>query len=248
MQVNRALIYPERITPEETFGGPLAEHLKRYDFAKQFCVNKVVLDAACGVGYGLNCLAEAAGEVVGVDASLEAIAYAKEHYQRGNVQFEVMDVCSLRFPHQYFDLVCSFETLEHLDNPERFIFEVKRVLKKDGIFIVSTPHVRRTTYHPKNLYHKVEFSGKDFEGLLKKYFTQVDIFGQRRLQSSAHYYLQKIDVLRLRRLLPAFVIRKICHTLKTQAWDEAGVRDFVISKEGLRRATELVGVCRNPKE
>ncbi|MCX5704022.1 MAG: methyltransferase domain-containing protein, partial [Candidatus Omnitrophica bacterium] len=242
-QYNNANIYPERITPEETFGGPLAEHLKRYDFAKHFCANKVVLDAACGVGYGVYCLSEAAKEVIGVDANGEAIAYAGRHYQRKNIQFKMMDVHKLEFSDKYFDIVYSFETLEHLEEPVKFISEVKRVLKDEGMFVVSTPHVKKTTYKPKNPYHKVEFSYKDFEGFLKKYFKNVEIFGQRRLQSTLHYYMQKLDIFHLRALLPSFIRRKICNTVATQSWDETGPGDFVISKEGIKRATQLIGVC-----
>ncbi|MDP3732372.1 MAG: class I SAM-dependent methyltransferase, partial [Candidatus Omnitrophota bacterium] len=247
-RLNKLQMYPQRIIPKETYGGPLAAHLKRYDFAKPFCMDRIVLDAACGVGYGAHYLAQVAREVIGIDTSREAITYAQEHYQKGNIQFKVMNVHNLEFPDKYFDIVCSFETLEHLDEPKRFMFEVKRVLKENGIFIVSTPHMRRTTHNPKNPYHKAEFSHKELESLLKEYFINVEIFGQRRLQSVFHYYLQKIDIFHLRALLPNFLRRKICHTVKTQAWDEAGVSDFVISKEGLKRATELMSVCRNPKE
>ncbi len=242
-RLNKLQMYPERIIPEETFGGPLATHLKRYDFAKQFCTNKIVLDAACGVGYGSSYLSEVAKEVIGIDNSGEAITYAKEHYQRENTRFKVMNVHNLEFPDKHFDIVCSFETLEHLDKPERFISEVKRALKDDGIFIVSTPHVKKTNYNPKNPYHKVEFSQRDFVRLLNNYFMSVEIFGQRRLQSIFHYYLQKIDIFHLRALLPNSLRRKICHSVATRSWNEADLGDFVISREGIGRATELIGVC-----
>jgi len=241
--LNERSVCPERIIPKETFGGPLAAHLKRYDFAKAFCTNKIVLDAGCGVGYGSHYLARLAKEVIGVDTSEQAIVYAKEHYQRNNIQFNMIDVQKLAFPDQYFDIVCSFETLEHLDDPERFVSEVKRVLKKKGIFIVSTPNLKKRTNSPKNPYHKVEFSREELERLLRKYFLNVAIFGQRRLQSPFHYYLQKIDFFHLRALLPTFVRREICHTIATRPWDETGLEDFVISKEWLKRATELIGVC-----
>jgi len=235
--------YPERIIPNETFGGPLASHIKRYCFAKSYSVNKVVLDAACGVGYGSFYLSEVANEVIGVDISEEAIAYAKKHYQKENMQFRQMDIHTLMFSDKYFDLACSFETLEHLDDPERYISEVKRVLKDDGIFIISTPYFKKTLHKPKNPYHKIEFSQEDFSNLLEKYFNKVEIFGQRRLQSFLHYYLQKIDVFHLRALLSSYIRKKICHVLLTHSWDEADSGDFVISKEKIWWATELIGVC-----
>lgn len=235
--------YPERIIPEETFGGPLAAHLKRYNFAKPFCIDKVVLDAACGVGYGTYYLAEAALEAVGIDAHGQAVNYAKAHYQRENIRFKVMDVSNLEFPDNYFDVICSFETLEHLDDPEKYIAEARRVLVGDGLFIVSTPYVKNTTHNPKNPYHRVEFSRSDFQAILEKYFKRVEIFGQRRLQSNFHYYLQKIDVFYLRAILPRLLIRKFCHTAGTRSWDEADAEDFVVSKDNIKRAGELIGVC-----
>ena len=236
--------YPERIIPSQTFGGPLAAHLKRYEFAARFCRGKVVLDAACGVGYGSGYLADIAKEVIGVDISAEAITYAKEHYQKENTRFQAMDVCSFDFPERYFDLVCSFETLEHLDHPLNFLAEVKRVLKEDGILIISTPQAKRIVIKPENPYHKVEFSKNDFNDALGKYFTKVEIFGQRRRQSSAHHWIQKIDIFHLRGLLSNPLRRKICHSVATRSWDEAGLEDFIISNEAVRRATELIGVCR----
>lgn len=237
-------VYSERIIPEKTFAGALASHLKRYDFAKQFCKDKVVLDAACGVGYGSCCLAGVAKEVISVDISEEAIAYAKEHYQRENIQFKIMEIHSFLFADKYFDIVCSFETIEHLDEPQRYLTEVKRVLNEDAIFIVSTPNVKKTPYNPKNYYHKTEFSKRDFEALLNKYFAKVEIFGQTRLQSLPHYYIQKLDIFHLRSLLSDFLRRKICHTMGTHSWDEVDIRDFAITKEGIKRATDLIGVCR----
>ena len=241
--LNKGRDYPQRIIPLETFGGPLASHIKRYEFAARFCKDKVVLDAACGVGYGSAFLASIVQEVVGVDISPEAITYAKEHYRKENTRFEVMDVRSLNFPDRYFDVVCSFETLEHSDEPLKFLAQIKRVLKEDGMLIISTPNAKRTVINPDNPYHKVEFSRKDFNNILRKHFSRVEIFGQRRRQSLVHYWIQKIDVFHLRGLLSGALRRKICHDLATNSWDEAGIDDFIISKEKMRRATELIGIC-----
>ncbi len=236
--------YPERIIPEETFGGPLASHLKRYEFAKQFCAGKLVLDVACGVGYGSVYLAQTAKEVLGADISEEAIAYAKKHYQKGNVQFKIMDACGIKLPDKYFDVVCSFETLEHLNEPLKFMFEVRRLLRENGIFIISTPYAKKTTHTPKNPFHKNEFSPGDFEHLLRKYFKEVEIFGQKRVQSAIHYYLQKLDIFHLRAKLPSLIRKKICHAAATHSWDEAGLEDLAVTKGSIKRAAQLIGVCR----
>lgn len=236
--------YPQRIRPLETSGGPLASHMKRYQFAAGFCGDKVVLDAACGVGYGSRFLADIAREVAGVDISAEAVSYAQEHYQKENIHFRLMDVCNLEFPSGYFDIACSFETLEHLSQPLKFLAQIRRVLKEDGILIVSTPQVRRTVLKPKNPYHRVEFSRGDFSAALGRYFSRVEILGQRRRQSAAHYWIQKADVFHLRGLLPGLLRRKICHSVATRSWDEAGTEDFIISDKSMAWASELIAVCR----
>jgi len=243
-KLRKRSLYPERIIPNETSGGALAAHLKRYEFVKQFCKDKVVLDAACGAGYGSNYLAVNAKEVVGLDISKEAVAYAKEYYQRQNLHFEIADIQNLNFPDGYFDIVCSFETIEHLDNLQNFLAEVRRVLKKQGVFIVSTPYVSKTFSTPKNPYHKIEFSKNDFRDLLNKYFTDVQILGQRRLQSTLHYCLQKIDIFHFRAKLSGLLRKKICHVLATHSWEEANLEDFAVTKDNLKHALALIGVCK----
>lgn len=240
-------VYPERIIPHETPAGPLAAHLVRYDFALEHCSGKKVLDAACGVGYGSHYLARVAAEVVAVDISDEAIRYAEEHYAGQNVTFQVMDVQRLDFPDRSFDVVCSFETIEHLDDPSGFLAGVARVLRPEGCLIVSTPHVRKTDRNPKNPFHRIELSYADFSHLLGQYFQNVRILGQRRNQSSLHYYLQRIDFLRLRTRVPIAARRGLARVVQTPPWEETGLEGFTIAPTGLRRASELVAVCSGPR-
>src|SRR5262249_531566 len=124
-----AMAYPERIVPDETPPGPLAIHEKRYRFALPYCAGKRVLDAGCGVGYGSTLLAQTADEVVGVDVSEKAIAYARERYARPNVEFRVDDLLAPRLDDASFDVVCSLETLEHLTDRDAFLRQVVRVLR-----------------------------------------------------------------------------------------------------------------------
>lgn len=239
--------YPQRIIPEETSGGSLASHLKRYDFAKNFSSDKVVLDAGCGVGYGSYYLSAEAREVVGIDISEDAISYAKSKYgSEDNLTFKIMNVLNLTFSPASFDLVCAFELIEHLKDPEQFLREASCVLKQNGRLILSTPHAERTTHDPENPYHQVELSEVDLRSLLSNHFKEVQILGQRRLQSNLHYYLQQLDIINLRSKLPSFVRKSLSRATRTASWDEVSLQELVIDDQNMTRATELIGVCQYP--
>lgn len=240
----RTVSHPERIVPDETEPGIVALHLKRYAFARPLCEGRDVLDAACGTGYGSAFLAEAAAHVVGVDASEGALAYARGRYGRDNIEFAMMDVQRLELPDASFDTACSFETIEHVADPERAIAELVRVLRPRGVLVVSTPHAPVTTHAPANPFHTVELSRADFEALLRRHFSDVVVYGQRRLQSRAHLVAQRLDVLGLRRRFR--LLRRASRLLGTPAVEEAGLADIVISAERIEDATELVAVCRRP--
>ena len=86
------------------------------------------------------------------------------------------DCSSMSFQDSIFDFIVSFETLEHLEKPEQAIHEFKRVLKSDGILIISTPNIEN--YTKDNLYHKHEFTLSEFQSLLNKNFKNIMIFYQ----------------------------------------------------------------------
>lgn len=233
---------PERIVPDGTEPGIVALHEKRYVFALPFCAGKEVLDAGCGVGYGSAILSGAASHVVGVDKSEEAISYANSRYARPNVEFVVDDLLTLDQPDAAFDVVCAFETIEHLKTPDAHLEHVVRVLRPEGVYIVSTPRVEGATKSP---FHAFEFSRADLERLLLRFFEEVELYGQRRVQTRRHRLMQRIDVLGLRRQLP-FLRRAGRPLLGTAATAEVGTDGILISREGIERATELVAVCRGP--
>jgi ubiquinone/menaquinone biosynthesis C-methylase UbiE len=233
--------FPERIVPGAAEPGVDAVHLKRYEFAAVFCAERRVLDAGCGVGYGAARLAAVAASVVGVDVSDDAITYARAHYGAPNLSFETMDVADLAFGESAFDVVCSFETIEHVDDADRALAEFARVLTEDGVLVVSTPQVELTTTSPVNPYHRVEYSRADFEQLLRRHFQTVDLYGQRRLQTRRHQAVQRLDLLGLRRRFAS--LRRASILLGTTPTAEMTADDIVIAREGIERASELVAVC-----
>ena len=240
--MNRPSAVPERIVPDETEPGIVALHRKRYEFALALCAARDVLDAGCGVGYGTALLAGSARRVVGVDVDPQAIAYARGRYASPNVEFREGDVQALDLPDAAFDVVCSFETIEHVPDRDAFVAEMRRLLRPGGAFLVSTPRAERTDLSPANPFHEVELAPADFEALLRTRFEDVELYGQRRVQTRRHRLLQRLDVLGLRKRLS--FLRPASRLLGTAPMAEVGSDGIVIERGGLADATELVAVCR----
>jgi len=153
------------------------EHMSRYMFAAQFVQGKRVLDLGCGCGYGSCYLAKhGATEVIGIDNSEEAVKFSQCHYDASNLDFEVQDATAIRFDSSSFDVVVAFELIEHLRNYERMLSEVKRVLRRDGVFIISTPN--KATFETKDEFHFKEFYYDELKDVLSKYFRCVKITHQ----------------------------------------------------------------------
>lgn len=158
------------------------KHLVRYEFALQYVRGKNVLDIGCGSGYGADVIASKASAVTGIDIDEEAIDYAIKHYKKKNIEFFVGNAINLNFlKDQEFDVIVSFEVIEHIPDYFQYLNEVRRLLKDDGIFIISTPNKK---YHspdsekPLNPFHIIEFQLDDLKELLKKYFANVKLYGQ----------------------------------------------------------------------
>ncbi len=121
-------------------------HVARYAWARQFVrPGDRVLDAACGLGYGSAILADAtlADSVVGVDVDEDAIRYATDHYARDRrrLNFETRNLSTVSdWSRASFDVIVSFETLEHLAAPAKFLAECQRLLTPGGRLICSVPN------------------------------------------------------------------------------------------------------------
>jgi SAM-dependent methyltransferase len=173
----------ERMVPEFAAGTVLeAEHLARYRFAAPHVAGKTVLDIGCGVGWGSRLLLDEGGAatVTGVDLFAPAIEYAEQHF--GGPTYLVGDMTALPVSDASADVVVCFEALEHVHDHLAVLAEVRRVLRPDGLFFVSSPNP--DVYPEGNPYHLHEVRPDELRRSIADEFGSVRLFSQELLVAS----------------------------------------------------------------
>ena len=171
-------------------------HIIRYDFVKNYVKAKSVLDIACGTGKGSLILAEAgAANVLGADIDSEAVRYATHRHKYNNLNYTVVDATSYLSEKPY-DIIVSFETIEHLDDVDSFLKNINLNLSKDGLFFVSTPISSKSLdTNPYNVYHKQEWGVYKFQEIVSGFLTveksYLQLFPEHSV-SKLSYYWNKI--------------------------------------------------------
>lgn len=177
----------ERFTPE-CVREIWYEHMHRYAFAQRFVRGRRVLDAACGEGYGSQLLAQAGAQVLGVDISTEAIEHARSRYGAvAGLRFDCVDVTALdSLPDASFDVIVSFETLEHVQAQEAMLDDFARLLTPAGLLLISSPDKRTYSDLPgyRNEHHVRELYRDELESLLRARFPGLQLYTQKLLFQS----------------------------------------------------------------
>lgn len=167
----------ERMVPAHHKGKLVyGEHIVRYEALKDLVKDKVVLDLASGSGFGTNIISKAAKTVFGIDNNAEAISYSKSNYSSSNTKFIQGDATAIPLEDASVDVAVSFETLEHVEEYEKFISELKRVLKPEGLLVLSTPN---DIEFPEGAdFHVHEFTNQELQKLVIKYFKNIKPYFQ----------------------------------------------------------------------
>ena len=162
------------------------ESFHRYYVAAELCRNCRVLDAASGDGYGSAILASRNGVVTGIDLNQQAVTEASQKYLAENLNFVHGDVAAMPFEDNTFDRVVSFETIEHIPDQTKFLQEIRRVLKPEGILILSSPNRTpfRTRNKGENSYHINELENDELKKLLENYFPRMRFYSQDAFYNS----------------------------------------------------------------
>lgn len=174
----------ERFIPESNDDELEIEHLQRYYSIQGLVKDKTVLDAACGEGYGSYLLSLYANKVTGIDIDEKTVKHARDKYGESEklnyVCGSVADLCMVKS--HSIDVVVSFETIEHIDESSQraFLADIYRVLKEDGILIMSTPNKAEYTdkYNFQNKWHIREFYIEEFVKFLNSKFSKVRLYQQ----------------------------------------------------------------------
>ena len=194
----------ERLSMDEKFSSLEASiHLARYNMALQFCSGKKVLDVACGEGYGSFLISNAnSAEVVGVDVDKKSIEKAKKNFKNSNLKYMVSDAINLsQIQDNYFDVVISYETFEHVKNVDLFLKEVSRVSKNDAIIMITCPNdYFYYEDNESNPFHFAKYHFNEFKDKCEKYLGKnVNYFAGMHCEGFLNYDCENMSTNRIQK-------------------------------------------------
>jgi 2-polyprenyl-3-methyl-5-hydroxy-6-metoxy-1,4-benzoquinol methylase len=254
-------INPELIDTKEEYILYLRHLFAYYFVKKEILKGSLVLEVGFGEGYGTSLLAKSGFDIIGLDVNEETIKEASQKYQTQNCHFVWYDGKKIPFEAETFDVVVSFQVIEHLQDDVGFISEISRVLKKDGKFFLTTPnrlYRLKPNEKPRNPFHVREYSPRDFQELLNKVFTEAKVFGIRGTEEVQNIEIKrvkkpltiKLDPLNLRRFLPSSFRKNIRKFLSSQEKESIdyikryNLNDFYVIEDHLEESLDLLGICK----
>ena len=171
-------------------------HVKAYEEAAARAAGRDLLDVGCNTGYGTVRLVPTARSVTGVDVSPAAVAAARSREGGESARFEVIDGLGLPFPDDSFDLVTSFQVVEHVADPVPYLQEIRRVLRPGGIAILTTPNAAIRLdpgMTPWNRFHVREYRADELAVALGEVFDGVEVLGMFGVPTLYDLEIERVD-------------------------------------------------------
>lgn len=244
------------------------EHVARYRFAEAQLGPGWTLDIACGTGYGVTILGqEPSRPVVGVDIHVPSLIRARSRYGELTTRFLAADGTSLPFYAGVFANIVTLETIEHITDDRRYLAELTRVLRSDGVCVLSTPNRNYSvTERIVNPYHIREYSDCELIALLSSYFGSITLhyqgfsthFSERLCQYSEAIkarkqrlpFLNRLLIERLYRplksLMPSSLTNFFINRWLGLTYPQPEPADIAISLSAMPKASVLIAVCQQP--
>ena len=188
-------------------------HLRAYDEAVRHASDRDVLDVGCNTGYATVRFVPVARRVVGTDVSPRAIEAARKRAADGQPEFIQTDGFTLPFADCTFDLVTSFQVLEHVPEPLPYLEGLRRVARPKGMVILATPNAATRLdpgMTPWNRFHVREYRAEELRALLETVFGEVRILGMFGTPTLYETEIDRVDAARrrMRRLAAAAMAPK----------------------------------------
>lgn len=258
----------ERILPEEIFRVTYQQSLVAYEFAAKHASGKSVLDVASGEGYGTSVLGKTVARAVGLDLHAGAVEEAQKNYGNANVCFVQGDLLSAPeiLKGEQFDVVCCFQTIEHVEDHDAFLKSLSAVTKPGGVILVSTPNTH--VFPSFNPYHVHELGYAEIQNLFKRNFQQFKIYGvfgdasvmqYRTSKQKVSAALLRIDFLHARNWLPRklllavyafvsyFLIKKISFWKYSKEIAHINTNNFQVQEDRAQHALDFIAIAWKTK-
>jgi SAM-dependent methyltransferase len=256
--VSRIAFTGERLDDEHAlFGVDLVRHRAAYRFAAEAARGVRVLDLGCGTGYGSAELADVATWVV----ALDRVAPATE-FRRGSLCYARSDLRHLPLAPASFDLIVSFQVIEHLEDPTAYLDAIAAAMAPGATALLTTPNVLQSDR--QNPYHVHEYEPGELEERLGRHFGSVELKGVGASARADRYYQERLrrirfivslDPLKIRERIPRRLVEWLFARLavvvrrgiqKSGGLPDVTVGDFPIGPAE-PRCLDLLAICREPR-
>ena len=207
-------IYTTEITSDQIpSDNPLHQRLFKAYVAAQDYVSGNVLEVGCGEGRGVSILIDKAQHFTAIDKIEAALQILRGRFPKG--EFISMNIPPFgELTSDTYDVVVSFQVIEHIQNDSLFLQEIWRVLKPGGIALITTPNRKMSL--SRNPWHIREYLAQELKDLASTIFSSVDMKGITGNEKVMAYHeenrksvnkITRWDVLNLQYNLPAWMLR-----------------------------------------